>query len=121
MTFAFSAEIERSPDAVSVTAAGDIDVASAPEFEDALRRAEHAAGRVALIVDLSGATFIDCSAIHALVQARRRQRACGRGFAVVLNDARLTRLLQLLGLERVLGRYDSRAEAIAGAAGRRGE
>src|SRR5215207_6605048 len=113
MTFPFSAEIERSLDAVAVTAAGDIDMASAQQFEDALRRAEHTADPVALIVDLSGVTFIDCSGIHALVQARRRQRACGRGFAVVLNDPRLTRLLQLLGLERVLGRYESRAEAIA--------
>jgi len=67
---ALTIELEPAADAVIVGLSGELDLASAGSFEQALREAEASAGR--LVVDLSGLGFIDSTGIHVLLEAQRR-------------------------------------------------
>jgi anti-sigma B factor antagonist len=58
-----------------------------------------------LVVDLSGATFVDSSILGALLGARRRAHEAGLGFAVCCGeglDAGVRRILEVTGLIPVL-------------------
>jgi anti-anti-sigma factor len=58
-----------------VRVAGEIDLATAPELDRELRRAQRTAGVV--VLDLTAVSFMDCSGLHVILDARRR--AFGRG------------------------------------------
>lgn len=55
-----------------------------------------------LLVDVSGLTFIDSAALHEIVRAHRQLRADGCLLALVSPSPRVTRVLQLSGLDQVL-------------------
>jgi anti-sigma B factor antagonist len=63
-------ELFRDGDARIVLLRGELDLASAPALEEALRRVESGSGR--LVVDLSELSFIDSTGIHLLLQAHLR-------------------------------------------------
>ncbi len=99
---------------VTVVVAGEIDTATAPEFEHALIGAIRRNDAMVLIVDMTAVTFIDSSGLGALVRAFERNRQVGRGrVAIVSQDPRLATLLEVTRLDRVLRRFDTRADAIA--------
>ena len=86
----------RSPAAVLVT--GELDLATVP----ALRARLEAAARhrpVCLLVDLSGCTFLDCSAVDLLLAARDAARRDGVVLVLVRPSRPVRRLLSLLGLD----------------------
>ena len=55
---------------VIVALHGELDIADAADVAAALAAA--AAGRTEIVVDLAGLTFIDCSGVRSLAQARAR-------------------------------------------------
>jgi anti-anti-sigma factor len=67
-----------------------------------------------ILVDLSDCEFIDSTGLSLLVEAKRRLEEHNRGFGVCCPDADVQRLLELTGIDRALGLYDSRDEAVAG-------
>jgi anti-anti-sigma factor len=81
-----------------VVVRGEIDVATAPELDDALAMSDEA---LDLLVDLSGAEFIDCTGAHPLARAAQAQRAAGRRFAIAC--APLGEVPRLLGTLAVTG------------------
>ena len=98
-------------DIVAVCLEGDFDLANAPSLGDQIDRALE--GGHNLIVDLSEATFIDCSVIRVLVRASKA--AGGRQQAMVVQIGTATiveRVLELAGIERVLPRAPDRHEAV---------
>jgi anti-sigma B factor antagonist len=105
---AFEVE-ERSPVAV-VALSGDHDAYSAQKLEAELLPL---AALRAVVVDLSGTSFIDSSTVSALLKA---QRIAGRrGFALVVGAGtghHVRRLLELTQLDGVLRVHASRHEAI---------
>ncbi|MEV0735137.1 STAS domain-containing protein [Streptomyces sp. NPDC050549] len=54
-----------------VTAGGELDLMSVPAFARDLVDARHGGGRLLLIVDLSGVTFMDGSVLDPLCAARK--------------------------------------------------
>ena len=67
-----------------------------------------------IVVDLSDATFIDSSAIHALLKINAA--ANREGCVTVLQlgaSATVERAIEIAGIERVLPRAETRSEAIA--------
>ena len=89
-----------------VTTRGEVDVATAPVLREALVKAQprHEPRRWdrPLVVDLSGVTFLDASALGVLAAAATRARRVGGD--IVLRDPTpmALRLLEITGL---LGRF----------------
>ncbi|HET9656466.1 MAG TPA: YbdK family carboxylate-amine ligase [Kineosporiaceae bacterium] len=102
--------------AVVARCRGELDLAAAPELEAGLLDAlallevitlsvvEPAPGeggpedRHALVVDLSGVTFLDCAAFQVLVAASQRCAGLGRRFVVTGTPGPVRRLLRVVGV-----------------------
>ena len=85
-------------------------------------RAAQGAGRrcstrpTAVLVDLSDCEFIDSTGLGLLVEAKRRLSEDRRRFGVCCPDEDVRRLLELTGIDEAVGLFNSRDEALAGAA-----
>lgn len=95
-----------------VTASGDIDLSNGAAFEAQLARAVEETTR-GIVVDLSNVTFMDSTALNALVRCFERQRARLQRLSLVSTDSRVTALLEVTRLDRILEVYPSRTEALA--------
>jgi anti-sigma B factor antagonist len=96
--------LEPSDDGVVVASLeGEHDIYTAPALRDRMYGVI-AEGRP-LVVDLTGATFVDSSILGALLGARRRAHEAGLGFAVCCAesmDPGVRRILDVTGLVPVL-------------------
>jgi len=105
-----------------VTFSGEHDLNTAPELRD--RLAGVIEGATPIVVDLSGAAFIDSSIIGAVLDARREAHEKGLGFAVALSQGAqpVARVLEVTNLTSTLPVHPTRAaaveEALAGAPAR---
>jgi anti-anti-sigma factor len=61
----------------------------------------------AVVIDLSGVTFMDCQGVTTLFEAVDRARAVGIGLSAVGSPA-CARLIRLIGLTKALAFYDHR-------------
>jgi anti-sigma B factor antagonist len=93
-----------------VAAPEEIDVTNAEELRTALRQA---AGSPVLVVDLTRTNFCDSAGIHALVDAHKQARAEGGQVLVALSGAAVPRIFEITGVDRVIPRFGSVAEALA--------
>ncbi|HSJ17243.1 MAG TPA: STAS domain-containing protein [Solirubrobacterales bacterium] len=100
------------PGVAVITFSGEHDLNTAPDLRQKLG-AEIEDG-CAIVVDLSGAAFIDSSILGAMLDARRRARDAGIGFEVALNDGAqpVERVLDVTGLRSSLPVHSTRAAAI---------
>ena len=98
-----------------VSVIGELDQSTAPDLREALaaRLAEPADP---ILVDLSDCDFIDSTGLSLLVEAKRRLEEGQLRFGVCCPDADVRRLLELTGVDRALGLYESRDEAMTGLA-----
>jgi anti-anti-sigma factor len=95
VAFPFSFTTRDLPDIHVAAFHGELDIVSADSLADAL---VEVAGST-LVVDLSDLTFMDCSGIDALMLARNRILATGRGLLVVTRPTAIVRkALEILGL-----------------------
>jgi anti-sigma B factor antagonist len=87
-----------------VTPRGEIDIATAPDVDAALRRCTD--GHVAVVCDLSQVEFMDSSGIRMLLDAREREP---HRFAIANPAVAAEKLLEVTGVERVFRRVFIRA------------
>jgi anti-sigma B factor antagonist len=108
----FSVAYETPNDEVGVVVlGGEIDIYSAPQFKEVLVNGiEGGARRV--IVDLSGVTFIDSTALGVLVSGAKRVRPRNGNLDIVCTDENIIRIFEITGLDRIFGIYSSRSEAM---------
>jgi anti-anti-sigma factor len=95
-----------------ISAAGEIDIMNAGFLRDTLVSAFDE-GASAVVVDLTEATFLDSAGVTALVRASRRAREAGADLRVAVTEAAVLRVLDLVGLGRVVPVYPTVAEALA--------
>lgn len=88
---------------------GDIDMASAPELEDAVASQQ---GQV-LIADLSGVEFIDSTGLRALIAADDLLAEREGRLLIVVAEGPVQRIIDLTGLEGRFRTFES-VEAAAG-------
>jgi anti-sigma B factor antagonist len=109
--------LERTDDGVVVTALdGEHDIYTAPALRERMYGVIEE-GRP-LVVDLTGATFVDSSILGALLGARRRAHEAGVGFAVCCAegiDPGVRRILDVTGLMPVLPVLATREDALGAA------
>jgi len=94
-----------------VRAGGELDLTTAPAFARALEDARHGTGRLFLIVDLNGVTFMDGSILDPLCAAWRDCRGRG-GWVRVVHPRRGSNLVfRAAGLLERFPRYASAQDA----------
>jgi anti-anti-sigma factor len=94
------------------SAAGEIDLSIAEGFRDALLGTLNA-GALGLVVDLTGATFIDSAGVTALVRASRRAAASEATIRLAATGAPVLRVLSLVGIDRLIAVHPTVAAAVA--------
>jgi anti-sigma B factor antagonist len=91
---------------------GDVDMSTAVKFNESFFSAARAGTR-RVVVDLTGVVFIDTTMLNALVVGHRRMvRDRGR-FAVVCDNPRVERVLEVTGLGQILAVFRTRDDALA--------
>jgi anti-sigma B factor antagonist len=93
---------------------GEIDIYSAPQFKEVLVNGIED-GAIRMVVDLTGVTFIDSTALGVLVSGAKRVRPRNGSLDIVCNDDNIIRIFEITGLDRIFGIYGSRDEAIKAA------
>jgi anti-sigma B factor antagonist len=89
---------------------GEVDLATAPALEEALLGVGD--DRVgAVIVDLTGCTFLDSSGIRALLGARERLERSNRRLALALSTQAVLRVFQITRLDELFEIYPSVGDA----------
>jgi len=86
-------------DGNTVTLRGELDLATLPDLEAALTLALAPSSASDLLVDLSGATFVDLVSLGAFLAARNEAEAAGRRLRLRGVSPRLERVLGLFAAE----------------------
>jgi anti-sigma B factor antagonist len=112
-------------DAVVVLPTGELDIASAPTLRDELAAVITAQPRPRVVCcDLTDVTFMDSTALSALVFAHETAVMGGQKFCLAGARASVHRVLELTQVDQVIACYDSMdaaREAILGTAGTQAE
>lgn len=95
-----SVTTQRSPDRVVVTAAGQLDMATAPVLRAELVEVFLRGTPAHLVVDLAGVEYADSTGLGVLVGARRRV-AADNGRMTVVALERVRRVMELAGLNQL--------------------
>lgn len=82
-------------DAAWVHVAGELDMATTPQLVRTLRESQLRAQLV--VLDLRDLTFMDCTAVNAIVNASIRARRVGRQLILMRGPANVDRLFTLTG------------------------
>jgi anti-anti-sigma factor len=82
---------------VTIALGGELDLAAVDEMRALFERALAVPEVAAIVVDLTGAEFVDSTALGALVGTHRRAEQQGATFRVVNVQPRVERLLAITG------------------------
>lgn len=112
MSELFSVSGERLTDTMGIIRlTGEVDIYTAPEFKQTMLELLEG-GAVSLVVDLSGVTFIDSTALGVLIGGVRRVRGAGGGMALVVTSRPVQRVLAITGLDRVFTMHETLQAAL---------
>jgi anti-sigma B factor antagonist len=89
---------------------GELDIATAPRMIAALNEA-FAELRLPLVVDLSSVDFMDSTGLALLMNAYRRVRRLGHGFAIVCPGGPISRVFEIADMVESLHVCPDRASA----------
>jgi len=93
-----------------VSVSGELDLHTVGQLKQELDAAASLADRV--VLDLARVTFMDSTALGAIVVAHRRLRGAGGDLTLVSDDPRTVRLFAITGLDRLLRIHPSLGDAI---------
>jgi anti-sigma B factor antagonist len=109
--FSVSAE-QLASGGLVVSVQGQVDLYVAPDLKERLLDAiDRADGRV--VVDVTGSTFLDSTALSTLFSAHRRARRRGGRVVLVNTSEEIARTLSITGLDAILDVVDSVEEGLA--------
>lgn len=96
----------------SVAVVGEVDLSTAPELKAALGDVIGSGAR-GVLVDLSGATFIDSTTLGVLMGAVKRLRPAGGELVISCRDPNIRKIFEITLLDRVFRIFDTAEEGIA--------
>jgi anti-sigma B factor antagonist len=109
----FRVDARNEPGATIIAISGELDLASSPALEEALRRAL-ASGPELVVVDLRELEFMDSTGLSVIVKAQQATRRAGRRMCLVKGPPQVQRLLSLTGVAERIELVEAPGEAIAG-------
>lgn len=114
----FTALLRKVQRVTVLRVSGELDLHSAPRFQDALERAVSAAEQAegpapkVLVVDLSAAKFMDSAGIGTLMGSTQGFRDSGGEVRLVVLGGEVLRLLEVTGLGEALRVYPDALSAV---------
>jgi anti-sigma B factor antagonist len=96
--------------AYTLTLKGELDLYSTPLLAAELEALTPDGPEV--VVDLAAVTFLDSTALGAILLGVRRLRQAGGGMALVSSNPATTRLLSIVGVDRVVPVYETAERAL---------
>jgi anti-sigma B factor antagonist len=114
----FSALLSEVQGVTVLRVSRELDLHSAPLFQEALERAVTAAERAegpaskVLVVDLSEAEFMDSAGISTLIRSTQRFQDSGGEIRLAVLGGEVLRLLEVTGLDEALRVYPDALSAI---------
>lgn len=111
MSAPFKVQAEKEGDLHTVEVVGELDQATAPELRAALAETLQDGGSV--LVDLTGCEFIDSTGLSLMVESKRQIDNGERRFGVCCPHRDVRRMLELTGIDKAVGLFDTRDEAVA--------
>jgi anti-sigma B factor antagonist len=97
---------------VTLALRGELDIASAPQVEDALAEVE-ASNPPLLVIDLRKLEFMDSTGLRTVVSADARARGQGRRLAIVRGPEPVDRIFSVTRLDERLQMIDEPQAALA--------
>ncbi|ETK37623.1 STAS domain-containing protein [Microbispora sp. ATCC PTA-5024] len=92
--------------------AGDLDFHTAGSFRRAIEDLPESPGP-GVVIDLSGVTYCDSTGLTMLVRAYHHTRSSGTPLVLTGPDDNLTRMLSIVGLDRLFTVFDTQEAAVA--------
>ncbi len=92
--------VTEDDDGVVVSAAGELDLNTAPDLREQLARLVNGGARH-VTVDLAGVTFVDSTALSVLVSALKRLRQADGDLALASPNPSVRRVFEITGLTRL--------------------
>jgi anti-sigma B factor antagonist len=92
-----------------IVVVGEIDVATAPQLREALHGVI-AQGHATVVLDLLGVTFLDSTALGVLVGGLKRCRELDGELHIVVTDARIRKIFEITGLNKIFPLVDALSE-----------
>jgi anti-sigma B factor antagonist len=102
-----------TPSLSLVAVTGEIDLYTSERLRKGIGEAA-SVGADTVLLDLSGVGFIDSAALGVIIHETKRLEVRGHALILVTNDPRTVRVLEVTGLDRVLPRYPTLHDALAG-------
>jgi anti-sigma B factor antagonist len=103
---------ERADGTLVLSIRGDVDLHVAGELSERLESAVDD-GPSALVIDLTGVTFLDSTTLAVLLRVMKRLRARGGRFRVVVPRNEIRRIFEVTLLDRVFELDETRREALS--------
>jgi anti-sigma B factor antagonist len=94
----FRVEVAPDRDVVRVSPVGELDMSTTGELTAEIRQLWRS-GFSRVILDLRGATFIDSSGLHAIVDEHAAATADGRDFSIIPGPPAVQRIFEVTGME----------------------
>jgi anti-sigma B factor antagonist len=102
----FELKVLRNERKTRIAPAGELDIATAPEFEQAIADATSEPG-AELVLDLRELTFMDSTGLRALAQTNARAGEDGFALSIVRGPRQIERVLEISGLADLLPLVDA--------------
>jgi anti-sigma B factor antagonist len=98
--------VEREDSLARIVPKGEIDMATAPDLEAAIRGLASDSGVRRVLVDLAGVTFLDSSGLHVLCKATNAAQLDGFDFGVMRPPDHIRRLFAVSGVNQIVSVLD---------------
>ncbi len=102
----FDLKVVRSDRTTHIAPSGELDIATAPEFEQAIAEATAEPG-AKVVLDLRELTFMDSTGLRALAQTNARAEKDDFHLAIVRGPRQIERVLEISGLSDLLPLVDA--------------
>lgn len=107
---------EPKPGAVVVSLSGEVDIVRSPDLQQSLQEAiGRLSGKGAVVVDLSGVTYMDSSGVATLVRGLQLSRKKGVGLVLCSLQERVRSIFEIARLDTVFPMADTLDEAVEAA------
>ncbi len=102
----FDLKVVRNDRTTHIAPSGELDIATSPEFEQAIAEATAEPG-AKVVLDLRELTFMDSTGLRALAQTNARAEQDDFDLAIVRGSRQIERVLEISGLSDLLPLVDA--------------